>query len=342
VIKIIWVLIGINITVLVIFVVYYLSSTAGRNVDVMEKGWMAILVGIGLLVILLAVLILRFSHSSFGQYVALAFAALPLIIGLGILISNYFPSFKNTQTLAEFYYKDKTQRGIATAIEQNDTTLLQELIKGQNLNIQGNRVWDGDGLNYLQFAVRLRDHAKDPSFNDQANMAAIRLLIEKGTTPTSALAEAVNKSMTETVALLLAAGADPNIHGYTNSDPLLFEAIGATKQQNDIAILLIEKGANINAKAPNYNEMTPVMFAANNAKTSEYWLDVWRLVRYLLEEKGCDYSYTTWDGNNLGKIIRSIRGEAQEKQIAMPADFIAVVDWLKQHHIDTVPVKQNN
>lgn len=244
--------------------------------------------------------------------------------------------------MAELYYKDKTQRSIATAIEQNDTTLLRELIKGQDLNIQGNKVWDWPGLNYLQFAVRLRSNPGNFPFNDTANTAAIRLLIENGSATTPVLAEAIKYLSPETITLLLDAGADPNTQGYASADPLLFEAIGTKKEDNNMAILLLQKGADKNAKSRNYNQMTPVMFAANNARTSAYWNDVWRLVRYLLEETHCDYAYITKDGLSLGGIIRTIRENALAEQITMTPDFLTVVDWLKQHHIDTEPVNKPN
>jgi hypothetical protein len=337
-VKIIWVLIGINISALFIFIVLYFVNSVGRNVDTMEKGWTAILAILGAVVILLAVLPLKFGHSSFSLYMSAFFAALPLSITLCIVISKNLPSFKKKQTMAELYYKDKTQRSIATAIEQGDTTLLKELIKGQDLNVQGNKVWDWPGLNYLQFAVRLRSNPGNFPFNDTTNTAAIRLLIENGSATTPALAEAIKYVPYETVTLLLDAGADPNTQGYASPDPLLFEAIGTKKQENNIAILLLKKGADPNAKSKNYDQMTPAMFASNNARTSAQWNDVWRVVRYMLEQAHCDYAYVTKDGLSLGGIIRTIRENALKEQKTMAPDFLAVVAWLKEHHIDTEPV----
>ena len=328
-IKIIWILIVINILVLLIFSGMFLAGTGGRKVDVMEKGWMTILAGVGVVIILLAAIPLRLSQSSFSIFFAGFFAALPLVITICVVISKKLPSFKKKQTMAEIYFKDITQRSIATAIEQNDTILLTQLIKGQDLNIRGNRVWDWDGLSYLQFAIRLRNNPDNYMLDIKANTAAINILINNGSAPTPALPEAIRCLPPETISMLLEAGANPNTHGFANNDPLLFEAISMNKMQNDIAILLVNKGANVNVKAKNSSLLTPVMFAANNARTSKYWNDVWRVVRHLLENAHADHRYTSPDGNSLRTIIDKIATDAQTENIQMDPDFYKVVEWLR-------------
>ncbi|MEJ7586780.1 MAG: hypothetical protein WKI04_04385 [Ferruginibacter sp.] len=334
-IKIIWTLIGINTFALLIFIAAYFVINHGNNVSYEEKGWTIILAGIGLLVILLAAIPLRFSHSAFTYVFSTFFAALPLMIAAGVLINRKLPSFKKKQTFAATYYKDKTQQSIAAAIEKNDTVLLKELIKGQNLNIQGTRVWDWDGLNYLQFAIRLRSRADNFPIDDIANRAAIHILIKNGCATTPALAEAVQYLPPEEVALLLDAGADPDTKGFVDSNALLFEVIDRSREDNDMAILLLQKGADVNKKYD--NGFTPVMFAAFTAGTTVLWSDMWRLVLYMLEDAKCDYRHTTKNGLNLQNVIAKIRSDAAEKNVVMPPGFDAVVEWLKQHKIDTTP-----
>lgn len=338
-IKVIWGLVGLNTLALLIFIVAYFVLTSGKNVSYEEKGWTIILSGIGLLVILLAAIPLRYSQSTFTQVFSTIFAALPLAIATGVLINNKLSSVVKKPDFATTYYKDKTQRSIASAIEKNDTVLLKELIKGQDLNIQGIRVWDWDGLNYLQFAIRIRSRAKDFPFDDKANLAAIHILIENGSATTPALSEAVKYLPPEEVTLLLDAGADPNRRGFINPNPLLFEVIGVKKESNDMAILLLKKGADVNMKYD--NGFTPVMFAAFTAGTTALWSDVWRLVLYMLEDAKCDYHYTANNGMNLQNIMVNIRLEAAEKVIVMSPAFNMVVDWLKQHKIDTTPATVN-
>lgn len=230
--------------------------------------------------------------------------------------------------MAETYYKDATQKSIAAAIEGNDTILLRELIKGQNLDIKGREVWDMPGLNYLQFAIRLRSF-HDLMFNDQANKTAIRILVKQGSPTTPALREGIEYLPVDMVVLLLDAGADPNSNEYLNKYPILFQAIGNKKAQNDIAIELVKRGANVNAI--NDMDFTPIMFAATNSGTSEGWKDTWRVIRYLLEEGNADIAHATLDGNNFPKIVRGIATEAKDQKIAMTPDFYAVLKWLDRH-----------
>jgi hypothetical protein len=263
-IKIIWGLIGLNIAGLIFFVAAYFVINSGKNVSYEEKGWTIILSGIGLLVILLAAVPLRYSQSTFTLVLCGLFAALPLLITAGIIINRKLSSIVKKPDFAATYYKDKTQRSIAAAIEKNDTVLLKQLIKGQDLNIQGIRVWDWDGLNYLQFAIRLRSNTTFFPIDDAANRAAIHILTQNGCATTPALSEAVKYLPPEEVALLLNAGADPNTRGFVNPNPLLFEVIGSSKTANDMAILLLQKGADVNKI--HENGFSPVMFASSIGK----------------------------------------------------------------------------
>ncbi|REG83141.1 ankyrin repeat domain-containing protein [Algoriphagus antarcticus] len=327
--KILWILVGLNAIALIVLIIYYYADTSDRNADAIESGWFYVLVIVGLLVLLLGALPLRYGHSTFSQVVGGFFAALPLVIGLGILISNNLPSFKKEKTEAETYYKDKKQIAIASAIENNNTILLKELIKEQNLNIQGIEVWGWPGLNYLQFAVRLK-----------SNPELIRILIANGSDPTPALDEATQYLPPDIIADFLAAGANPNVHSLIDGYPVLFRTIGkSNKRENDIAILLIVSGANVNAKRE--NGFTPVMFAAYEAGTNVEWNDTWRVVRYLLEDSNADYNYTTSDGYNLTNIIEKIIVDAQAEKITMPLDFDKVELLLKQHNKDTMPAMEN-
>lgn len=337
-VKIIWALVAINSIGLIIFIGAYFVLNNGRHVDYQEKGWTFILAAIGLLVILLAAIPLRYSQSTGTIIFSGIFALLPVAIFMGTFISKKIDALKHKPTFAETYYKDKAQRRIAAAIEQNDTTLLKELIKGQNLNIQGTRVWDVDGLNYLEFAVRLRSNSSFFPFNNEANMTAMRILIDNGIATTPALAEATKYLSKEQLLVLLDAGADPNRSGFISAEPLLFDVISSDSMQNDIAVLLIQKGANVDAK--NYDKYTPVMFAAYRAGTSVSWADAWRLVRYLLEKAHADYTYVSPAGISLNSIVQAIGSEANDKNISMPTNFYKVVYWLKEHHAESLTIKK--
>ncbi|MEO6316452.1 MAG: hypothetical protein ABIU63_05490 [Chitinophagaceae bacterium] len=326
VINILWVLIGINTIALIVFIAAYFVLNAGKNVDYQEKGWTFILSALGLLVILLAAVPLRLSHSTGSLIVAGFFALLPL----SIFIAKKLPSFKKQKTFAQTYYKDKQQRSIAEAIEKNDTASLARLIKGQDLSVQGTRVWDWDGLNYLQFAVRLRTNPISFPFDVVANTAAIHLLVKSGSPVTPALAEACRYLPEELITFLLDAGADPNCRGFVNPNSLLFDLIQDDAISNQIRILLINRGADVNGLSD--EKLTPVMYAAHQAGIREYRAGNWELVRYLLEEAHADYRYTNPKGLNLAGIIADIKKNAIDRQIVMPQNFHAVVDWLNKMH----------
>jgi len=336
IIKIIWILIALNTAALVILTIMFLFCMEGRRVDTIEKGWMFIFFVLGIIIILLAAIPLHVSQSTYSIISSGFFAAVPLVVVSVIFISKRQPSFKKQKTMAEFYYRNKTHRGIAAAIEQGDTSLLRDLIKGQDLNIQGNRVWDWDGLNYLQFAVRLRSTASDFRITEEVNTAIIRMLVENGSSTTPTLSEAISKLPIETIAMLLDAGADANVRSNFYTRPILFDAIGATESEIEIAMLLIKHGADVNAT--NDDGITFVMFIASNAQTSSQWNAVWKFVNYLLQETKCDYRVTS-NGNSLQLIMRMIRKNAKDQQIVMETEFTKAVEWLKQHGIDTEPTE---
>jgi len=335
VIKIIWTPIAVNSVALVCFIIAFLFYAESRTIDSIERGWMGILVLTGLAIILLAAIPLYYSKSSFTVFITGFFAILPLFILITFKLNQFLPTLRKKDTFATTYYKDKTQRKIASAIETGDKTLLLELIKGQNLNIQGNRVWDWDGLNYLQFAIRVRGNPIDFPYDETVSDTIIRILIENGSNTTSALAEATQHLSIDMLTLFLDKGANPNIRGFTHLNPLIFELIGSDKKKNDVAILLLQRGADKDSKG-DYG-FTPVMYAAYNAGINIKWSDCWRLVLYMLKDAKCDYRYTTKNGMNLQNVIAKIRADAAEKNVGLTPGFYAVVDWLKQHKIDTAP-----
>ena len=265
-IKIIWVLVGLNSLALTIFIGAYFVLNNGKQVDYQEKGWTFILAAAGLVVILLAAIPIRYSQSTGTLIFSCFFAMLPLAIFIGIFINRKLDGLKKQKTFAETYYDDKTQRSIAAAIEKGDTVMLKELIKGQDLNVRGPKLWeDEDGVTFLQFAIKIRSNPLSFPFNEERSIATIKILLANGASPTPALSEGVKYLPATGVLLLLNAGADPNVRGFTNPAPLLFELIGQDKKQNDMAILLVQHGADVNALKE--NTFTPVIYAAYRAGT---------------------------------------------------------------------------
>ncbi|MEO6637527.1 MAG: hypothetical protein ABIN25_04580, partial [Ginsengibacter sp.] len=99
-IKIIWALIGLNTIALLIFIGAYFVFSNGRNVDYQEKGWTFILSAVGLVIILLAAIPLRFSQSMGTMIFSGLFAFLPLAIFAGVFINKKIDGLKKQKTFA--------------------------------------------------------------------------------------------------------------------------------------------------------------------------------------------------------------------------------------------------
>jgi len=328
-IKVIWTLIGLNTLALLVSVIAFFIITSGKQVGYMERGWSLILFAAALAVILLAAVPLKFGQSKFSVVFAGFFAALPLVVAGWIFLSKKIGSLKKKETYASIFFSDPSQRAIARAIETGDTLLLKELVKGKDLGVRGTRVWDAEGFNYLQFAVHVRSNPIDFPFNDETSQAGIRVLIANGSPVTPALREATRYLPPQLVEELLKAGADPNLPPGPGNNPLLFDNIGQDKVRNDIAILLVRYGADINAR--NYNDYTPIMYAAEVADASTRWYDGWRVVRYILENKKPDYRYVSRDGQSFPSIVRARQKQEQDRGIVHSPDFKAVIRFLDVH-----------
>ncbi len=325
-IRIIWVVIGLNTTAFLIAIIAFFVVTNGKKVDYMEGGWTIIMGIVSLVVILLAALPLRFSNSVFAQAFSGFFALLPMAIAVGTVINNKIRDQRYKTSFAATYYSDKAHLAIANAIELNDTVLLKQLLPGKDLAIRGTKVWEQDGLNYLQFAIRIRSNSNNFPFDDNANLAAIRLLIEHGSPTTPALAEAIRYLPPEAVGWLLKAGADPNTIAY--AEPILFMAMGPTSKENAMAMLLVKYGADVNSL--NLEHLTPSMYLARNAQTSANWNNAWALIRFFTEEAGADTQYKNSDGVSLQGIMQDISTVATTGKVSMCDDFRIVLDHLNK------------
>ncbi|RYY54325.1 MAG: ankyrin repeat domain-containing protein [Chitinophagaceae bacterium] len=330
--KIIWIFIGLNTTAFLVAIVAFFIVTNGKKIGYMEGGWSIILATASVVLLLLAFLPLRFGDSTFSRVIAGFFAFLPFCVASGIFISNKVKAIRQrSETFASRYYTNPAQLAIANAIEKNDTALLKELIKGADLTAVGVTVHDYYGLNYLQFAVRIRSNPINFPFDDQMNRVTIRLLVQRGSPVTPALYEAIQYLPLSEVSFLLAAGADPNlkaVNGYTN---ILFATIGSTPKENDAAIMLIRYGADVNVV--NEENLTVMMRAATSAQTSPNWTDTWRLIRYILEKPGTNYEYVGRDGQTLRSIVSGIKEQAARDEVIMCDNFNFVYNRLTKQEL---------
>ena len=81
-IKIIWALIALNSLVLLIFIGSYFVINHGRHVSYEEKGWTIVLSSVGMILILLAAIPLRFSQSTGTLIFSGLMSALPICLAI--------------------------------------------------------------------------------------------------------------------------------------------------------------------------------------------------------------------------------------------------------------------
>lgn len=327
--KLIWAFTALNIIALIIFVAAFLLSTPGRKVDTMESGWTLIIALAALIVILLALVPLRFSTSTFTLVVCLFFAVLPAAIAGCIYVSGKLEERKGRESMAEYYFGRSSQLEMAIAIEQNDTGKVRKLLPASSVTQQGKQIGDEPGLNLLQFALRVRGNPMLFPLHDAESHEIICLLIDAGSPLNPALREATTCLSPAMIEVMLDSGADPDYLSNPDQDPLLFRLATTSEQDIEIALLLVKHGADV--KAVNHYGQTLLMFAATNAGNSLTWKPVWRLVRYLLENTAIDYLYHRPDGSSFISIMEKINRDAIEAKTVMPEDFLAVSDWISKH-----------
>ena len=331
IVKILWIIIGLNSAALVACIAMSFSYMEDRNFNKLEAEWMTFLFGLAVIIILLAAVPLYFSQSRVAVLFSGFFALLPLVLYVSNFAYKTWEENKRIIPMSEAYFSDKTQRTIAAAIEKGDVELVKQLIKGQNLNIQGTKVWDADGLNYLQFTCRFRSHPHANPIDTAANTAIIRLLVENGSKTTRALSEGIGSLPIDLITLFLDHGANPNTTRFINDEPLIFGAVGSQKRDVDVAILLVQRGAEINVK--NREDVPLLLYSAINSGTG-YWMETWRFVRFLIENTAVDCTYDKPGYQNFFQTIHSIEKEAAEKNITMSENFLAVAKWAKSHEND--------
>lgn len=327
-IKVAWGLIALDCLALILyfFVTFFYGSS--RPADGVEKSFSLAIAGAGIFVILLSATPLLISRSHSATIFSAIISALPLLFLAWYFISARLKESGESRTAAEVHFSDKTERMIAAAISNGDTVALKQLIQGRDLIKESRSAKANGGLDYLDFTIRAKSVSNDKTFNEKANESVIRILVENGCPVHPDMEDIVRNLSPSMISYLIDAGADVNQRSEYNSNTPLLNVISMNQpNQNDVAKLLISKGADANAL--NKEGFTPVMYAAYISNVYDSRFSTWSLVRYLINDVHVDTRHTNENGYNLKRIVEDVSKEAKEQNVSMPEDFIWLKNWLK-------------
>jgi len=102
--------------------------------------------------------------------------------------------------------------------------------------------------------------------------------------------------------------------------------------------LLLDRGANINSTLPktassNFRGYTLLLYRTRLGAIDDptAYIDAVELL-----ERGADPNRVAEDGMTLAKMLVQQRAEFSQRKTEPPAEFNALVDWLKAHGVDSV------
>ena len=278
------------------------DDAAGRGVG---TGYAALLLPL----VLGSAALLYWSQNSASkglQWTAICIVAFPFLILGGIYISNILENQKQRAEIAQAgNFKDPHLTAIARALDNKDYAAMRQLVRLTNIDWTAR---DGQEATLLGHAVkRIReDDSATPSIEGLSILLASHAPLADGATrPGDPLMESVYQSNSpgglDMLTALLDAGANPNaldksglplIHAMWNSvaklkilvdhgadiearsnrqDRPAWSALmnAAYMSQWDQAAFFIERGANVNYKAPDGNTLASVMAARATEQTAE-------------------------------------------------------------------------
>ena len=285
-----WLVILLNLAVIGLWFVLGLAAAPSSHTNPLQ------VVGIALVpVILLAVLAFVFHRSTapLWRIAATLIAAAPALWFTITLLADKAQIAAVSDASGQLtFFPPGPARDIALAIQKNEAATVATLLSQVKVNDPGY-----EGMTLLTLAMRqLRSHPQEHEI--------LRLLLKAGANPniapgnlddlplTTAL-QLASKSGPEPVNLLLAAGANPNATSAFGT-PAYFNAIGPPSQSPDLLPVLLERGADVQAKDKQGHS------ALHRAVTIPNWK-----AALLLLQRGADW-----------KQVRSLQGQSFQEIVA--------------------------
>jgi hypothetical protein len=267
---------------------------------------------------------------------------LPLLLVVVAIIGNVIGDWVNQRE------KDDMQSGradfrdqpallaVAQAVSRNDEAAIRAAAK----NVPDLQAAGLDGKTLLYFAV---DHAvAHPKF-----VKAVEVLLSLGADPnynngksnSFALWRAVDGEA-RLLRAMLDAGGNPNGPDF-RGDPIVFCLWdGNNRYPADRPLrlrLLLDRGADVNSTLPKTNlsfkGYTLLLYRTRVGVIDDptAYTDAIELL-----ERGADSNRVADDGMTLVKMLVEHRAKFSQEKTGSPAEFNALVDWLKAHGVDSV------
>lgn len=272
---------------LLFFVLGLAAAPSSRTSPFAVAGYMLVVPG---LVLLAAVLLFTRSASPLGRSAGLLLAAAPAII---LFVTKALTTVEIRQSLNAdgklVYFRDGPLREIAEAIAANDVGTIARLAPSVDVNKPG-------FSSYTLLGLALRRLKETPT-----DTAAIAILLKAGADPNlksddlplQIAFQESEKAGAAPVVMLLKAGANPNTKSQFGT-PVFFSATGRMMPPEVLAAVL-EHGADL--KATDNDGRNVLFYAANSSN--------WKAVLTLLE-RGADFrSGRTLNGETFPEMVES-------------------------------------
>ncbi|MFD2561747.1 ankyrin repeat domain-containing protein [Aquimarina rubra] len=167
-------------------------------------------------------------------------------------------ALKGDENLVKYLVENGANEGLQsalkTAIERDNLNIVEFLIN-TGIDVNLNEEYNTPFLNFCTESYRTRDRKKE--YHTLPGLISAQLLIDQGADPNgivglspTPLQNAVNEDFSEFVDLLF----DKGIEQISEDDPVLIMV-----QSLELAEVLIDKGANINAHSEEYRLSTPLI-----------------------------------------------------------------------------------
>ena len=312
------------------------AALLDRGGDAASRG-LGQVIGIGLGIVALgaaaALLLGRFSRV--WLWIGAGILALPFVLMFVFSVMNSLGEARNQQYVNDLHsgredFRDQPALlAVAEAISKNDENAIRVAAKNvQDLNAPGR-----EGKTLLFFAV-------DQALERPELVKAVETLLSLGADPkyhngqlhSFAMWRAVNGEV-RLLKAMLDAGGNPNALDF-RGDPIVFYIWNENFFPADRPMrlrLLLDRGADVNSILPKtasgFSGYSLVLYRTREGSSDHSaYTDAVELL-----ERGADPNRAADDGMTLAKMLAQQRAEFSQYGTPLPAEFNALVDWLKAH-----------